>query len=183
MAASFFPTLYLFVPKAPVLAAAVALFAVAAAGEWLRFRNAGLNALVMRWLRPLTKEKEAASPFASTYLLAATSVAVAAFPQPVAVLALFSLALGDPLAALIGERFGAHRIAGRSLEGSAAFLLASLGIGGALLGSGLDTTVGVMVVGAVAAALFELAPLGLDDNVKVPLGSGGVMALAHHFWA
>ena len=182
-AGSLFPVLLLFFDRTPLLAAAGGLLALSLGGEWLRFRHTEFNRLFLRWFRPLLKAKEDRSLLGSTYVLAGTVLVIGSLSQPVAVLALFYGSLGDALAALVGERFGVHRLMGKSVEGSGAFLGGSLAIGGLLIATGLDTTLSVMLVGAVAAMLIELLPLPLDDNLKVAPGAAGVMALAGLFWA
>lgn len=181
-AGSVFPTLLLFFPKAPVLAAAAALLAASLLLEAVRRRNSGLNKGFMERLRPLLKDREAHALLGSTHLLIATVIAVAAFTGPVAALALFFASIGDPAAAFVGERYGAHRLLGKSIEGSAAFLMAALAIGSLVVALRLDTPFPVMTLGALAATLLEAVPLGLDDNVKVPLGSGAVMLAASQAW-
>ena len=181
-AGSVFPILLLFLPRTPLLAAAITLLVVVVAAEGLRFRYQALNQWLLKLLRPLLKRKEDRSPLGSTYWLVATPVVIGLMAQPVAVLALFYTSIGDSLAALVGERQGRFPLWGKSLQGSAAFLASSLAIGGLLLATGLETTLAVMLVGALAATLLELLPLPFDDNLRVPLGSGVVMLLAARFW-
>ena len=182
-AASLFPTLILFLPKTPVLTAAVALAAAAVTLDIVRLRAPRVNDVVIWLFRPLIKERERTSPFASTYLLVAAAIVIAVFDKPQAVLAMYFLSLGDPAAAIVGERIRGHRtIDGKSLEGSAAFFVASLAIGSLLLETGLDVTYPVMMVGAAGAMLAELWPPKVEDNFKVPLIAGGVLALTNQFW-
>lgn len=181
-AGSVFPTLILLFPKEPVLAGAGGVLAASLLIEVARRRHDGLNGLLMARLRLLLKDKEARAVLGSTHLLIATVIAIAAFPRPIAALALFFAAIGDPVAALVGERFGRRRLLGKSLEGSAAFLTAALAIGGLLVAVRLDTELPVMLAGAISATVLEVLPLGLDDNLRVPLGSGAIMLAASHAW-
>ena len=178
-AGSTFPTLYVFLDKELVLPVAVAAAVAAIVLEIARFRSERLNRVVMRWFGPLTKRSERRAVFGSTWMLVATAICIAVMERQFAILALYYLSLGDPAAALIGERFGAFRIGKKSLEGTLAFLAVAIGIGSVLLAGALEATYPVMLIGAGAAALAELAPLaGIDDNFKVPLVAGGVMELA-----
>ena len=71
------------------------------------------------------------------------------------------LGVADPVAALIGRRYGRHKLrGGKSLEGAMAFVasgtLAALG-GLALLHAGsIEKMVGLAFVGAVAGAIVEV---------------------------
>lgn len=180
-AASCFPTLLLFYPRLPVFLAALGILAAHLALEGARLRIPAVNAWAVRTFAPLMKERERAEPFAATYLIIATCIAIAAFRADIAALALFFVAIGDPLAALVGQRWGTHRIGSRTVEGSLAFLGGALAIGVIVTATGSRAGYGLMALGACSAALAELTPLPLDDNLKVPLLSGVVMTLAASF--
>ena len=93
----------------------------------------------------------------------------------------------DPAAALVGRRFGRTRMPnGRSLEGSAAFVVAGAAVAWGTLGiwhPELDSARGLMVAGAAAVlgAVGELASGRVDDNFSIPLaaaaGAAGALAL------
>ena len=101
-----------------------------------------------------------------------------AFSLPVATAAICFLAFGDVAATTIGERYGRTKIGGKSLEGTIAFVIAALVAGGALVLMGSGTNPWVMVLGALVAAGVELLPLPINDNLVIPIVSGGVMELA-----
>jgi phytol kinase len=94
-------------------------------------------------------------------------------------LAVLVLALADPAAALVGQRFGRlrYRIAGvtRSLEGSVGFAGTAFGITAlGLVASGrLGTAAALLCAGTVAvvaASLEAASPPGLD-NLAIPVGT------------
>ena len=107
----------------------------------------------------------------ATYILLASCCTIALYNKPIAIAALAFIIVGDAAAALIGRQFGRHKIGRKSIEGSLGCLAATLLV--AWLAPGLSFP--VAAVGAVAAALFEFQPLGVDDNVTVPILSGLVM--------
>ena len=83
------------------------------------------------------------------------------------------LGYGDPVAALIGRRFGRHKLVhGRSLEGSVAFftsgLVGSFAIA-SLFAPGVAwiTLLAIALAGACAGTLAELFGLRIDDNLSV----------------
>ncbi|HKW51067.1 MAG TPA: hypothetical protein VJQ53_04970 [Candidatus Eisenbacteria bacterium] len=98
---------------------------------------------------------------------------------------LASLAFADPIAAIVGSRFGQRRFRGfghgRTLEGSAAFFaVAGIGIGLVASGSGGDAFPWRMGIGCglAGAAAEALTPSGWD-NVTIPL----VVAAAYNLLA
>jgi len=100
------------------------------------------------------------------------------FSSEVATAAICFLAFGDVAATTIGERYGKTKIGAKSLEGTAAFIVAALGAGLLLSFLGLQLFPWVLVLGALVAAGVELLPVQVNDNLMIPLISGGVMELA-----
>jgi len=122
----------------------------------------------------LLRNHEEASLLGSTYLLIACLLTIHLFPKPVAVLALMFLILGDTMAAIVGKSIGRIRlIGGKTLEGSIACFLVCFGL--TLLMPGVPPLVGL--VGALTATVFELLPIPLDDNFRIPLSAGFAMEL------
>ncbi len=114
---------------------------------------------------------------AMTPYVIATLLTILTFPKPIALIAIYTLATADPAAALVGITWGRHHIVpNRSVEGSLAFFAATLGIALAVLGVFADGVTwpiaGAAVLLAVMAALFEMVPLRLDDNLTIPLFVG-----------
>ncbi len=98
-----------------------------------------------------------------------------AFPANLASAAICFLAFGDVAATTIGERYGKTKIGAKSLEGSAAFIMAGLFVGLVLLpAAGVRVPPVVIVAGAVTAAAVELIPIG-NDNFTIPIVSGAAM--------
>lgn len=116
--------------------------------------------------------ESAMTPFAIAVLLT-----ILAVPKPAALIAIYTLAIADPLAAVVGIRFGRRRLAhNRSLEGSAAFFAATVAIAALVLhhSTGADPwpiAGAAAAIGAVAVA-NELLPLRIDDNLTIPIVVG-----------
>jgi len=111
-------------------------------------------------------------PYAIAVLLTILTV-----PKAAALVAIYTLAIADPLAAVVGIRWGRRRIArNRTLEGSGAFFAATLAIAATVLGVGTDAPALAVAAAslaiAIAAAVCELVPLRIDDNLTIPLFVG-----------
>ena len=117
--------------------------------------------------------REAAmTPFAIAVLLTLLTV-----PKLAALVAIYTLAVADPLAALVGIRFGRRRIArNRTLEGSLAFLAASVAVAALVLHWGTAASASMIAAASAAigigAAGCELLPLRIDDNLTIPIFVG-----------
>ena len=94
----------------------------------------------------------------------------------IATAAICFLVFGDVAATAIGERFGKTKISGeKSLEGTLAFVAAAILSGVLLHVAGIHLTHGLILAGAIIAAGAELLPLRMNDNLAIPVVSGGVM--------
>jgi dolichol kinase len=122
------------------------------------------------FLRAEEQVRESAMiPYAIAVLLTILTV-----PKRAALVGIATLAVADPLAAVIGIRFGRRRIAdNRSLEGSVAFFVATAVVTAVVLGWRSDaaalTVAGAAVAVGFVAAGCEVVPLRIDDNLTIPL--------------
>lgn len=111
-------------------------------------------------------------PFAIAVLLT-----ILTLPKSAALIGIYTLAIADPLAAIVGIRLGRLRVApNRTLEGSLVFFAVTCVIAAVVLGWGGDVSplrlaAAVATIGGVAAVV-EALPLRLDDNLTIPLASG-----------
>jgi len=111
-------------------------------------------------------------PYAIAVLLTIITV-----PKAAALVAIYTLAIADPLAAIVGIRFGRRRIThNRTLEGSLAFFTATITIATLVLRYGTLASSGAIAGAAFTIALVaagcELLPLRIDDNLTIPLVVG-----------
>ncbi len=111
-------------------------------------------------------------PYAIAVLLTIITV-----PKLAALVAIYTLAAADPLAAVVGIRWGRRRLTqNRSLEGSLAFFGATFVIACCVLVWGTDAA-GTSIAGAAATIAFagaicEVLPLRIDDNLTIPIFVG-----------
>ena len=160
--------------KALLIAAVVAIVI-----EALRLNEPHLRNVTFRLAGALLREHEKTGLFSSTYLILGSLLCAHSFSKPVVIAAVLFLILGDAAAALVGRVFGRTEIFDKTLEGSLACLGVCLAVG-ILLGVpalGLDLPLKAAVAGALTATVFELLPIPLDDNFRIPLSAGFAMRL------
>lgn len=145
--------------------------------EYFRRYNPRLNALLMATFGRMAHPHEHYRVNSATWYATALLLMALSCDKLTASLAVVVLALGDPMAALIGRRFGRIRlVAGRSLEGSMAF------IGASALGCwcmqavfyGMippGTAMVLALMAAIPGALAELFSKRIDDNFTIPLAT------------
>jgi dolichol kinase len=96
----------------------------------------------------------------------------------IATAAICFLAFGDVSATAVGERYGRTKISGeKSLEGTLAFFAAAILSGVLLNFAGIHLMHGLILAGSIVAAGVELLPLPVNDNLVIPVVSGGAMEL------
>ncbi len=95
--------------------------------------------------------------------------------------AVLVLGFGDPVAGLVGRRWGRTQLVnGRSLEGTAAFAIVSFAVVFLMFmfwhgSTSYETAFFVCAVAAVTGALTELFSRRLDDNIAIPLAVGAAV--------
>ncbi len=115
-----------------------------------------------------TKEKEKRNLHALTFAFLAAVIALTVYSFQIALAALSMSIFSDGIAAIIGIKFGKHRIwNGKSIEGSIASLIVNLLIGYFILKAWY-----LFIPMALVATLTELMISHMDDNFVVPIFAG-----------
>lgn len=155
-------------------------------GDILRSQSASFSRLIDRVFGPLMRRAER-PPVGSgivfngaTWVLLSALLLLVVFPARVGALALGLFMVADAAAALVGRRYGrtVWRISGRTLEGSAAFVVVGLCV--VLLLPSLSFTAGGLVVGV--GAVTEALPRPFNDNLRVPFVMAATLLFIEHFW-
>ncbi len=144
-----------------------------------------LNVLLMRFFAPIAHPHEAHRVNSSTWY--ATALFILSWFEATAPAAVAVVVLGfaDPIAALVGRRFGRRElINGRTLEGSGAFwavgtLVAFITLRVWHTAVPAPAALAIACGAAFVAAVAELVSRRVDDNFSVPLaGAAGAAAAA-----
>jgi glycerol-3-phosphate acyltransferase PlsY len=184
LASSLFPLFYLYLPfqmdgttcRLFLLGATGACFLFSFLLDILRLMDKEFNSRFMKLFSLLIRDSEEQRLNGTTFLCLAFFLVILLFPARIAITSMFFLSLGDAAAELWGKNFGRIKLFGKSLEGTGAFFLVSLGIAFALWHSWP-----VALAGALAGALIELLSFEWDDNITVPVGSALVLWLVTLF--
>ena len=160
----------IFLPTLTIVTLAFLLF------EILRLSIPSLNRRFLARFRTLLRDKETSTLTSSSYLLAAAAIVFTLCHYVTAIMALAFLAVGDPTAGIVGQRWRKPGLRGKSLIGSAACLASCMaaGAGIALL---THTPPWLALIGALCATITELLSLPPNDNFTIPLLSAGVMSI------
>jgi dolichol kinase len=169
------PLIYLYdvLPRHIIVRGLLVAVLVSIVFELGRLHDARVRLFVSRFFRDLVRSHEQKELLGSTYLLIAAVLTLELFSKEIALSALGALVLGDSAAALVGKTVGRVHILGKTLEGSLACLLVSFLFAWGVVG----VPAWLAACGALTATLFELLPIPLDDNFRIPLSMGYVMKI------
>jgi dolichol kinase len=171
-------SLYYILGREHALMFYAAFFLIALGLDLTRLKIPAVNQFIFtRFGSFIRKSEEHKLTGTAPYILG-IGLSLYAYSPDVATAAVCFLAFGDVAATTMGERYGKTKIGDKSLEGSAAFIIAALVSGLFLQIIGVYLATGVMILGAFIAAGVEIIPLPVNDNLVIPIVAGGIMELA-----
>ena len=165
------PFLVVSTSKSVVLAALSAVTLLYVLSEVLRLRRRELPLITWFTLTMSSDAEREHFISAPASLSIGVILSLLLFPENIAYASIATAAVGDLVAAYVGERYGRTHIGRRTLEGSAAGFAASF------LVASLWVSPSLAIVGSAAGMLFELLGI-LDDNLAIPIGAGSAMFIA-----
>lgn len=152
--------------------------------ETLRHFSPRTNDRMMAFFRPIAHEQERDRINSGTWYMTALVLLSLTFSPLLCVIGVAVLGFADPLAALVGRRWGRVRlVANRSLEGTLAFVITgTLAARAAMVLMSPEASPArlwlLALAAALAGALAELYSRRVDDNFSIPLVSAGAAAAA-----
>jgi len=170
-------SLYYLLGRERALLVYAALFVLVLALDVMRLNVPAINRFLFTRFRSFIRTNEEHKLTGTAPYILGIGSTLYLYRTDLATLAICFLAFGDVAATTIGERFGKTKIGNKSLEGSIAFVIAAVLAGFLLSLAGVSVMHGLILAGAIIAAGVELLPLPVNDNLVIPLVSGGAMAL------
>jgi dolichol kinase len=145
---------------------------VAICVEILRFHWHVFRELFHGLLGKLLRDHEIIRLTGSTYLLIGCFLTVLLFTKWIALVSLLFLIVSDALAAVVGRRWGRHKIwKDRSIEGCTVFFISALLA--VLIVPGSHFLIGL--AGVITACAVDIFIHDINDNLTIPLIGGAVM--------
>ena len=154
------------------------LVLVVLAIDLTRLRVPAINEYIQTHFSSFIRKNEANKLTGTAPYILGIALSLWLFRTEIATAAICFLAFGDVAATTVGERYGRTKISGeKSLEGTLAFVAVAATAGFLLPLTGIQLMHGIILAGAITAAGVELVPLPVNDNLVIPLVSGGMMEL------
>ena len=152
------------------------LWFVAVPVDFIRLKIPAFNEIMTHIFGPIMRDSEANNLAGTTYLITGVALISFIFPKEIVFLTMLYLAFADPLASIVGIKYGKDKIFGhKSLQGSMAAFTVCAMITFALLnykGLMMNRIIIVSILGGLIGAVAEAVPIGkLDDNFSIPVVS------------
>lgn len=146
--------------------------------DFLRLHVNGIKEAFILFFGSFLRRREIRRLSGASYLLLGCLITTLLYRKPIVVAACTFIVVGDTFAAIFGQNIKSRRIfLNKTILGSLGFLgaaLLSAYVQYLLIGT---LPLGHLLIGALAASVFEALPLPLDDNFSVPIITGFVMSL------
>lgn len=147
--------------------------------DLLRMRFTRLGVLFNACFAPFLRDYERSRLTGASFLLIGSSVVFTLFNREIAVLAVSFLAVGDPLAHFVRDKLGKTDERTRSLVEALACLSGCVIVAVLWLNvAHMSISLASVVAGVVTATIIQSLPLPIDDNLTMPICTGGIMLLA-----
>jgi len=150
--------------------------------DLLRLRWSWLQTTMLRLVGNLMRREELHGLTANSWYVLGMLGSGLLFPKAYALCGLAFLAVGDPVAAIVGTRWGRVPLrSGKSIEGSVANFvvsaIAAFAISRFLLQMPPADALLVAVLGGATSAVAEAAPWPVNDNLAIPITSAALLWL------
>jgi dolichol kinase len=180
------PVIYYFTPRDTAIKILILLTFGFVSVDIMRYYSPTIQKLFYKLfgfiLRQHERDHKMKNLNGATWVFISALVCVIIFPKFIVINAFAILILSDASAAIFGRRFGKHRFFKKSLEGTIAFIIASIPVVliapkvQGLPGEYIITMVSAVVGGIVEAASTDLK---VDDNLSIPVSIGATMWLLY----
>lgn len=128
------------------------------------------------WLITFKKSKALSK---ATYIMTSAFLAVLFFDKEIAITSISIMVISDAVASIVGRSFGKRKVYDKTMEGSAAFLVASIAISMFVFFSIYDTQKFIIsaLAGSIVATIAELiaSKIDVNDSVFVTLATALTM--------
>ncbi|MDH4211164.1 MAG: hypothetical protein OEV79_06910 [candidate division WOR-3 bacterium] len=146
--------------------------------DFLRLHINGIKEAFILFFGSFLRRHEIRRLSGASYLLLGCFITSLLYGKPIVVAACSYIIVGDTFAAIFGQNIKSPRIfQNKTVLGTLAFLVASMISAYLLYILTGSLPLWHLIVGAIAASVFESLPLPLDDNFSVPIITGFIMSL------
>lgn len=158
----------------------ISISAVFVISDILSKRNSTINFLVEKFFGKILRKHEHLDKFqlnGASWVLISASLIFLIFPENIALISFTILIISDTAAALIGRKFGKHKVLKKSWEGTITFFITAFAV--IIFYINLFSLLSsiyiiIALITAFIGAYIELISkdIGVDDNISIPFSVG-----------
>lgn len=175
------PIVYYFIPRFEAILILSAMTFIALTLDLGRYFNPKIGNIFYRFfgfmLRDHELDQKKKNLNGATYVLLSALLCVILFPKVIFLTAFSILIISDTLAALVGRKFGKHKLLAKSLEGTVTFFISGVIVvffTPKLLNVPLEYYIAIFA--CAVGAIVENVSWGIaDDNLSIPLSIGLIL--------
>ncbi len=177
------PVIYYFIPRSTAITILLVLTVLAILLDLARYLSPAVGSIFYKVFGFLLRKHELdyrkKNLNGATYVFISALLSIIIFPKVIFITAFAVLIISDSMAAIIGRKYGKHKLLSKSLEGTLAFFISAIIV--VLLTPKIEGSLTEYFIGFIAAAvgaIVENISFGLaDDNLTIPLSVGLTMWL------
>lgn len=182
-----YPLLYIFVNKNIIIIILLILFIIIILWDISRIINLFPENSFLHYTYSFLREKERVGKrfSGSFYFLLSSVIVVSLFPKNIAILSLLVLVVCDTIAALVGKKYGKHKILDKTLEGwisfnISGFILATIYM--SILLNWNNYILIILLFSVFVSSIIELISdkIKVDDNLSISLTFAVLSSLMIH---
>lgn len=169
---SLIPLSYIFLDKKIVLVFTTSLFILFLTVEFMRFKIPKFKKLFKKIFGKMLKKEEEKKITGATWLMLSFTLCILIFKKEIAILSLLFVSISDTIASIGGKLFGKHRLMDKTLEGSILFFISAF-----IITLFFKINIYLKLFSSFAGTIAEIIPFPLDDNIFIPLVTGGLIQI------
>lgn len=169
---SLIPLSYIMFDKRVVLTAVLLILTTSIFVEIMRFKSRNFKQIFNRVFGKMLKKEEKTMITGATWVMLSNFLCIALFKKEIAIITLLFMSISDSIASMTGKFFGKYEIFDKTLEGSICFFISSF-----FITMFFNLSFSLKVLASLLGTLVEIIPLPLDDNLLIPLVTGGILEI------
>lgn len=155
--------------------------------DLIRMKNKKFNKLVLKFMGPLMRRSEEDGFSGLPFYALGVGLSIVFYQKDIALISILFLVFADPIASFVGVNYGKDKILpNKSLQGAIAAFLVCYCVT-MLYIQDLEVStfniIGFAILSGLVGCLSELASaFNIDDNLTIPVISGGGLSLINYFF-
>jgi dolichol kinase len=176
------PIAYVFVSRELALCFLIPMATISIVLDYFGRKKTGIQNFMHKIFGNMLRPHEYKDDFSlngASWVLLSACICVFIFPKIITVTGFSILIISDIFAALIGRKYGKHKLFDKSVEGTLAFMLTAIMVVvfNGIVFNGPWTFYVVGIIASIIGAIVEAAShvLKVDDNISIPMSIGFLM--------